>query len=86
MAELKYYITYGNFRPEYQGQEKFTKAMEEWSEKVKEYGCKVVFWGIAYGVSETMVIVIKGTSENFLKISPPNSPYMNTRTNMIATF
>ena len=86
MAELKYYITYGNFKPEYQGQSKFIPAMEEWSKKVEEYDCKVKFWGVSYGTSETMVIVIKGTSENFMKISPPDSPYMSTRTNMIAVF
>ena len=56
------------------------------SKKVEEYGLKVKFWGISYGTSKPLVIVIKGTSENFLKISPPNMPYVNTRTNMVAVF
>ena len=86
MSELKYYITYGHFKPELQGQAKITKAMEEWSNKVQEYGLKVKLWGISYGTSEPLVIVIKGTSENFLKIAPPMMPYVNTRTNMVAVF
>ena len=86
MSELKYYITYGHFKPELQGQDKITKAMEEWSEKVQEYGLKVKFWGISYGTSEPLVIVLTGTSENFLKVAPPNMPYVNTRTNMVAVF
>ena len=86
MSELKYYITYGHFKPELQGQEKITKAMEEWSKKVEEYDLKVKLWGISYGTSEPLVIVIKGTPENFLKIAPPNMPYVNTRTNIVAVF
>ena len=56
------------------------------SKKVEEHGLKVKFWGISYGTSEPLGIVIKGTYENFLKISPPNIPYVNTRTNMVAVF
>ena len=67
-------------------EEIFEMAMEEWSKKVEEYGLKVKLWGISYGTSEPPVIVIKGTPENFLKIAPPNMPYVNTRTNMVAVF
>jgi len=86
MPEMKYYIVYGNRKPEYQEQEAFTKAMEKWSKKVEEVGMKVVFWGASLGVPENALCVFKGTPENFMKVLSPDMPISNTRTNVVVTF
>ncbi len=86
MPEMKYYIVYGNWRPEYQGIENFTKAMKEYSKKVEDAGCKVVFWGAALGVPENSLCVIKGSPENWLKIPFADAPFTNTRTHVVITF
>ena len=81
--EMKYYITYGNFKPEISGsQEKIIKAVEDWSKHVKEAGMEILLWGSPLGVSETAVFVYKGTPENYPKILT-NTPYTNTRTNVV---
>lgn len=86
MPEIKYYIVYANWKPEYQGPEDFNKAMKEYSKKVEEAGCKVVFWGAALGVSESALCVIKGAPENWMKIPIADAPYTNTRTNVVIKF
>jgi len=86
MTEMKYYITYANWKPEAQGQEAMKNSMKKWTKKIEETGCEVVFWGAALGVSEGAVCVIKGTPENWMKIYPPDAPYTNTRTNVVITF
>ena len=86
MSELKYYITYAHFKAEYQGEQNIVPAMEEWKKKVEEYGCKVKLCGISYGTTEPLVVVIKGKPENFIKLTPNEAPYNNTRTNMVAVF
>ena len=86
MPEIKYYIVYADWKPEHQGPEDFNKAMKEYSKKIEEAGCKVVFWGAALGVSESALCVIKGTTENWMKIPVLEAPYTNTRTNLVVTF
>ena len=86
MPEIKYYIVYADWRPEYQGPEDFNKAMKEYSQKIEEAGCKVVYWGATLGVSESALCVIKGTTENWMKIPVLEAPYTNTRTNLVVTF
>ena len=86
MPEMKYYIVYGNRKPEVQGQDAFIKAMEEWSKKVEKDGLKVVFYGASLGVPENALCVYKGTPENFVKVLGPDSPITSTRTNVVITF
>ncbi len=83
MPEIKYFVTYGTWRPEHQGSEGIQKAMKEWSKKVEEAGLKVVFWGAPYGVSENAICVVKGTVENYTKLTTLQAPYSASRTNMI---
>jgi hypothetical protein len=59
--------------------------MKEYSKKVEEAGCKVVFWGAALGVSESALCVIKGAPENWMKILIADALYTNTRTNVVIT-
>ena len=81
--EMKYYITYGNMKPEFSGSiEKMNKAVEDWSKHVKEAGLEIILWGSPLGVSETVVFVYKGSPENYPKILT-NTPYTNTRTNVV---
>lgn len=86
MPEMKYYIIYAYWKPEYQGPENFTPAMEAWSKKVEEAGCKVVFWGAALGVPENALCVVKGSVENWMKIPVRDAPYTNTRTHVVIKF
>jgi len=86
MPEMKYYIVYAHWKPENQGPDNFKKAMEKWTKKVEEAGCKVVLWGAALGVPENSLCVIKGTPENWMKIPVMEAPYTNTRTNVVSTF
>lgn len=86
MPEMKYYIVYANWKPEYQGPDALKEAMEKYTKVVEEAGCKVKLWGSALGVSETAVCVIKGTPENYMKLFPPQAPYTNTRTHVVLTF
>jgi len=86
MPEMKYYIIYAHWKPEYRGPEGFKKAMDPWNKKVEEAGCKVVFWGAALGVPENALCVIKGTPENWMKIPVMEAPYQKTRTNVVITF
>jgi len=86
MPEMKYYIIYAHWKPEYQGPENLTKAMKEYSKKVEDAGCKVMFWGSALGVPEDALCVIKGTPDNWMKIAIGEAPYTNTRTNVVITF
>ena len=83
---MKYYVTYAHWKPEVQGQDAMNKAMKEWSKKIEETGCKVVFWGSALGVPEDAICVIKGSPENWMKMNPPGAPYTNTRTHVVITF
>jgi hypothetical protein len=81
--EMKYYITYGNWKPEISGSvEKVNKAFEDWSKHVKEAGMEIVFWGSPLGVSEDAVFVYKGTPANYPKILT-NAPYTHSRTNIV---
>ena len=82
MPEMKYYVTYGNWRPENQGSENMKKAAEEWSKKVKAAGMEIVLWGAPLGVSENAIFVYKGTPDNYIKILG-DAPYTNTRTNVV---
>ena len=86
MPEMKYYIVYAHWKPENQGPENFTKAMKEYSKKVKEAGCEVVFWGAALGVPEGALCVIKGSPDNWMKVPMGEAPYTNTRTHVVITF
>ena len=87
MPEMKYYMVYANWKPEYQGAEDFNKAMEKYSKVVEKAGCKVVFWGAALGVPENALCVIEGTPENYMKIGiSPETPYTNTRTHVVIKF
>jgi hypothetical protein len=81
--EMKYYITYGIWKPGVSDSvEKVNKAVEDWSKHVKAAGMEIVFWGSPLGVSEDAVFVYKGTPENYPKILT-NTPYTNTRTNVV---
>lgn len=84
--EIKYFVTYGRWRPELQTPEDGQKAMEEWSKTAEENGLKVIFWGSPYGVSEDAICVMKGTVENYIKLAPLDAPYTASRTNMVLTW
>jgi len=86
--EIKYFVTYGTWRPELMGEQgaKIRKAMEEWSKTVEENGLKVKFWGSPYGVSENAICVMKGAVEDYIKLAALNAPYTASRTNMVLTF
>jgi len=86
MPEMKYYIVYGNWKPEHRGPEAFTKAMEKYTKTVEAAGCKVKLWGSALGVPESSLCVIKGSPENWLKIPFGDAPFSNTRTNVVITW
>ena len=83
---MKYYITYAHWKPEAQGPDAMKKAMKEWSKKIEDTGCKVVFWGAALGVPEDAICVIKGSPEDWMKMMPVEAPYTNTRTHVVITF
>jgi len=86
MPEMKYYIVYANWKPEFQGLDAIKEAMEKYTKVVEEAGCKVKLWGSALGVSETAVCVIKGSPENYMKLFPPQAPYTDSRTHVVLTF
>lgn len=86
MPEMKYYIIYAYWKPENRGPENFKKAMENWSKRVEEAGCKVVLWGAALGVPENALCVVKGSPENWMKIPIAEAPYTNTRTHVVIKF
>jgi hypothetical protein len=87
MPKMKYYIRYGNWKPEYMGNpDALKKTMEKWSKKVEEFGLKVIFWGSPLGVSENSVVVYKGSPENFVKIPFGETPYTDSRTNVVMKF
>jgi len=86
MPEMKYYIVYGNWRPEYTGPEDFKKAMEKYTKLVEEAGCKVKFWGAALGVPENSLCVIKGSPEDWMKVPFGDAPFTNTRTHVVITW
>jgi hypothetical protein len=83
VAEIKYFVTYGTWRPELQGADVIKKAMAEWSKTVEENGLKVQLWGAPYGTSENAICVMKGTVEDYTKLAALNSPYSASRTNMV---
>ncbi|MEE8569428.1 MAG: hypothetical protein V3S97_00330 [Candidatus Bathyarchaeia archaeon] len=84
--EIKYFVSYGTFKPELGGAEGEKKAMAEWSKTVDELGMKVVLWGSPYGTSENAICVMKGTVENFTKLANLDPPYIGSRTNMVITW
>ena len=84
--EIKYYVTYGLWRPEIRTLEKSKKAVEEWTKKVEESGLKILFWGSPYGVSESAIFVYEGTVENYMKLSPMDKPYTADRTHIVSTW
>jgi hypothetical protein len=86
MPEMKYYMVYGHWKPEYQGPEAFKKAMEKYKKLVEKAGCKVKFWGSALGVPESSLCVIKGSPEDWLKIPFGDAPFTNTRTHVVITW
>ena len=81
--EIKYFISYGTFKPELGGAEGEKKAMVDWSKTIEENGLKVVFWGGVYGVAENAICVMKGTVDNFTKLANLDPPYTASRTNMV---
>jgi len=83
MPEIKFFVTYGTWRPELQGLEGIQKAMKEWSKTAEENGLKVQFWGAPFGVSENAICVMKGTVENYTKLAALNASYAASRTNMV---
>jgi hypothetical protein len=87
MPEMKYYMVYANWKPEYQGPDDYHKAMDKYKKVVEKAGCKVVFWGAALGVQENALCVIKGTPENYMGLGmPAETPYVDTRTHVVITF
>jgi hypothetical protein len=87
MAEMKYYIRYGNWRPEYlQSAEARDKAMEEGSKVVEKAGLKILFYGSSLGVSENSVCVYEGSPDSFLKMPLGQAPYTDSRINVVMTF
>ena len=86
MAEIKYYVTYGNIGTFDLGEVK--KKFEEYAKAVETVGLKVVFWGAPFGVSEDAICVIKGSYENYMKLmeSDINPPFTGSRTNMVMTW
>ena len=86
--KVKYYVTYGNWKPELlQGElEETNKAVEEWRKEAEEAGVKIVFFGSPYGVSESAILVYKGTVENYNKLAIMNPPYTDSRTHMVLTW
>lgn len=86
MPEMKYYIVYASWKPEYQGVEDYKKAMEKWTKVIEGTGCKVMLWGAALGVPEDALCVIEGSPEKYLKIPVAEAPYTNTRTNVVIKF
>ena len=89
MPEMKYYIVYAYWRPEYQGPENTEsrmKAMEKYAKKVEGAGCKLKFWGAALGVPENALCVVKGSPENWMKIPFGEAPFTNTRTHVVITW
>jgi hypothetical protein len=79
MPEMKYYIVYAHWKPELQGPDDYKKAMEKWTKKVEDAGCKIKLWGAALGVPEDALCVIKGSVENWMKIPVTEAPYTNKR-------
>ena len=78
--EIKYFVTYGIFKPELMGAEGEKTAMAEWSKAVEAQGMNVVFWGSPFGTSENAICVMKGTVENFTKLANLDPPYTGSRT------
>ncbi len=82
--EIKYYVSYGKWKPELSEPDKMKEAAEEWKKVVEEYDMKLVFWGAPYGVSESAIFVHKGTIENYMKLSMSGKqPYTGDRTHMV---
>ena len=86
MAEIKYFVTFGSWRPELFGDDGIPKAMEEWKKKVEESGLKLKFWGAPYGTSEDSICVFKGTVEDYNKLVFLQPPYTDSRTIMVLTW
>jgi hypothetical protein len=87
MMEIKYYVTYGNWKPELTDSEKMMKAAEKWKKVVEENGMKLVLYGAPFGVSENSIFVYKGTAENYLKlVTSGKQPYTDDRTHMVLKF
>ena len=59
---------------------RFKKAMKEWIPYAR------AFWGASLGVPENVLIVLKGSVEDYLKMTSIDAPYTNTRTNVVITF
>ena len=84
MAEVKYFVCFGSWRPELMG--KVPEAMEEWKKKAEEAGLKLKFWGAPYGTSENAICVFKGTVEDYNKLAFLQAPYTASRTIMVLTW
>ena len=82
--EIKYYVSYGKWKPELSEPDKMKEAAEEWKKAVEENGLKIVLWGSPFGVSEDAIFVYKGTVENWLNlIMSGKQPYTGDRTHMV---
>ena len=46
----------------------------------------MVLWGAALGVPENALCVVKGSPEDWMKISVADAPYTNTRTHVVIKF
>ncbi len=82
--EMKYYIVYGNWKPELlQDFDALKKAMEEWSKVIEKAGLKVKLWGSPLGISKTSVCVYKGSPDSFTKIPFGQAPYTDSKTHVV---
>ncbi len=86
MAEVKYFVTFGSWRPELLGGDGVPKAMEEWKKTAEEAGLKLKFWGAPYGTSENAICVFKGKVEDYNKLAFMQAPYTASRTIMVLTW
>lgn len=82
--EIKYYITYGKWKPDLSDPDKMKEAAEEWKKVVEKNDMKLILWGAPFGVSEDSIFVYKGTAENYLSlVTSGKQPYNDDRTIMV---
>lgn len=84
MVKWRYMISYGNMKPGVTG-EQLVKDFAKYKAEIEKHGVKLVFWGHPFGTTENIVAVldVNGNMDNYLKLMSIESPYTDTRTDIV---
>jgi len=86
--EFRYMVTYGRVKEQYRTYEAVEEAFEKYTKAAEKHGVKVLFWGLPFGVSESLICVCEGNMEDYTALLSSTEaevlePWTDGRTNLV---